>query len=75
LLRSIGRNIAALPEAHWKPDKPETGAIREWAEVNYLPSGWHSALRALRISGRRQRTVVITVVAMRVMKVAADAII
>jgi hypothetical protein len=44
LLRSIGRNIAALPEAHWKPDKPETGAIREWAEVNYLPSGWRSAL-------------------------------
>ena len=30
--------IAALPENHWKPDKPETDAIREWAEVNYLPS-------------------------------------
>ena len=31
--------IAALPEGHWKPDKPEIDAIREWAEVNYLPSG------------------------------------
>jgi len=30
--------IAALPEDHWKPDQPETDAIREWAEVNYLPS-------------------------------------
>jgi hypothetical protein len=30
--------IAALPEGHWKPDKPEIDAIREWAEVNYLPS-------------------------------------
>ena len=25
--------IAALPEGHWKPDKPEIDAIREWAEV------------------------------------------
>src|SRR5271156_635245 len=30
--------IAALPEGHWKLDKPEIEAIREWAEVNYLPS-------------------------------------
>jgi Transposase DDE domain group 1 len=30
--------IAALPEDHWKPDPSETDAIREWAEVNYLPS-------------------------------------
>src|SRR5258707_15640843 len=30
--------IAALPEGHWKPDMPEIDAIREWAEVNYLPS-------------------------------------
>jgi hypothetical protein len=29
--------IAALPEAHWKPDAQETNAIREWAEVNYVP--------------------------------------
>jgi hypothetical protein len=30
--------IAALPEGHWKLDREETDAIREWAEVNYLPS-------------------------------------
>jgi len=30
--------IAALPEDHWKADRQETDAIREWAEVNYLPS-------------------------------------
>jgi hypothetical protein len=30
--------IAALPEDHWKLDREETDAIREWAEVNYLPS-------------------------------------
>ena len=30
--------IAALPEEHWKPDQNETDAIREWTEVNYLPS-------------------------------------
>jgi hypothetical protein len=30
--------IAALPEEHWKADQPETEPIREWAEVNYLPS-------------------------------------
>ena len=29
---------AALPEEHWKADRHETDAIREWAEVNYLPS-------------------------------------
>ena len=30
--------IAALPEDHWKLDREEADAIREWAEVNYLPS-------------------------------------
>ncbi len=30
--------IAALPEDHWKADQPQADAIREWAEVNYLPS-------------------------------------
>jgi Transposase DDE domain group 1 len=30
--------IAALPEDHWKRDAEEQDAIREWAEVNYLPS-------------------------------------
>ena len=30
--------ISRLPQDHWKPDQEETGAIREWAEVNYLPS-------------------------------------
>src|SRR5271165_5467102 len=30
--------IAALPEGHWRADQQETDAIREWAEVNYLPS-------------------------------------
>jgi Transposase DDE domain group 1 len=30
--------IAALPEDHWKADQSETDAIREWAEVIYLPS-------------------------------------
>ena len=30
--------VAALLEDHWKPDQPEVDAIREWAEVNYLPS-------------------------------------
>jgi hypothetical protein len=26
-----------VPDARWKPDKPQTDAIRERAEVNYLP--------------------------------------
>jgi hypothetical protein len=30
--------IAAPPEDHWKSHQPETDAIREWAEVNYLAS-------------------------------------
>jgi hypothetical protein len=30
--------IARLPPDHWKPDQEETDAIREWAEINYLPS-------------------------------------
>jgi hypothetical protein len=29
--------IAAVPEDHWKADRHEADAIREWAEVNYLP--------------------------------------
>src|SRR6202022_4768366 len=32
-----GRN-AGLKGGPWKPDQPEVDAIREWAEVNYLPS-------------------------------------
>ena len=34
----LAQSIAALPEDHWKRDREETDAIREWAEVNYLPS-------------------------------------
>lgn len=30
--------IAALPETHWKPAGEEADAIREWAEINYVPS-------------------------------------
>lgn len=30
--------IEALPEDHWKSAGEETDAIREWAEVNYVPS-------------------------------------
>ena len=30
--------IAALPESHWKAAGEEADAIREWAEVNYVPS-------------------------------------
>ena len=30
--------IEALPENHWQPAGEETDAIREWAEVNYVPS-------------------------------------
>lgn len=30
--------IAALPQDHWRRDQEESDAIREWAEVNYLPS-------------------------------------
>lgn len=29
--------IEALPEDHWKLDQTEVDAVREWAEVNYLP--------------------------------------
>src|ERR1700752_4378510 len=36
--RVVEKAIAALPEDHWKLDREETDAIREWAEVNYLPS-------------------------------------
>jgi hypothetical protein len=34
----LSQCIAALPEDHWKLDREETDAIREWAEVHYLPS-------------------------------------
>jgi hypothetical protein len=34
----LAQCIAALPEDHWKLDREETDAIREWAAVNYLPS-------------------------------------
>ena len=30
--------IAAPPESRGQPDQQEADAIREWAEVNYLPS-------------------------------------
>ena len=30
--------IVALPESHWKPCAVEKDAIREWAEVNYVPT-------------------------------------
>lgn len=30
--------IAALPEGRWRLDREEVGAIREWAEVDYLPN-------------------------------------
>jgi hypothetical protein len=34
----LSQCVAALPADHWKLDREETDAIREWAEVNYLPS-------------------------------------
>ena len=34
----LAQCVAALPEDHWKLDREETDAVREWAEVNYLPS-------------------------------------
>jgi hypothetical protein len=30
--------IEALPESHWQPAGEETDAIREWAEINYVPA-------------------------------------
>lgn len=30
--------ILALPEDHWKLERRDTDATREWAEVNYVPS-------------------------------------
>ena len=30
--------ILALPEDHWKPDRKESDAVREWTEVNYVPT-------------------------------------
>jgi|SRR5579875_140810 len=34
----LAQCIAALPEDHWRQEVEERDAIREWAEVNYLPS-------------------------------------
>jgi Transposase DDE domain group 1 len=34
----LAQCIAALPEHHWRLDCEESDAVREWAEVNYLPS-------------------------------------
>lgn len=31
-------SILALPEDHWKLERHEPDAVREWAEVNYVPS-------------------------------------
>jgi hypothetical protein len=36
--RQLAQCIAALPEDHGKADQQESDAIRQWAEVNYLPS-------------------------------------
>ena len=36
--QQLAERIAALPADHWKADQQEADAIREWAEVNYLPS-------------------------------------
>lgn len=36
--QELAQCIRALPEDHWKLDREETDAIREWAEVNYVPS-------------------------------------
>jgi hypothetical protein len=36
--QQLAECIAALPEYHWKRDGEERDAIREWAEVNYVPS-------------------------------------
>jgi hypothetical protein len=33
--------VEALPEGHWKPAGEEAEAIREWAEINYVPSDGH----------------------------------
>lgn len=30
--------IEALPEGHWKPAGEEADCVREWAEINYVPS-------------------------------------
>lgn len=30
--------ILALPEEHWKLERREADAVREWAEVNYVPA-------------------------------------
>lgn len=36
--QQIKECIEQLPESHWKPAGEETDAIREWAEINYVPS-------------------------------------
>lgn len=34
----LAAGIAALPEAAWQPDREDRHAVREWAEVAYVPS-------------------------------------
>jgi hypothetical protein len=34
----LAEGVAALPVDHWRLNREESAAIREWAEVNYLPS-------------------------------------
>lgn len=36
--QQIKECIERLPEDHWKPAGEEADAIREWAEINYVPS-------------------------------------
>jgi hypothetical protein len=33
--------IEALPESHWKPAGEEAMCVKEWAEINYVPSDGH----------------------------------
>lgn len=35
--RDLLARIKALPEDHWRHDQDEAGAVREWAEVDYVP--------------------------------------
>jgi len=44
--RELAACIQALPEDHWKPDPEETDAIREWAEVNYVPDDGNYSKKA-----------------------------
>lgn len=33
----LAATIRRLPEDHWRFDREEAGAVRDWAEVNYVP--------------------------------------